>query len=881
MRILRIKLRNFRGVAECEVRFPRDGVSIVAGDNEVGKSSIAMAIDALIEHLDSSKRQEVLALKPVHRDEGAEVEADIEAGAYEFTYFKRFHRQQQTKLTIRSPRPENLSGREAHERAVQIFAETVDMALWKALRIEQGSELLPPDLSAQKRLSAALDAAAGSAKATEGNESLYDAAHAETLRYFTENGSERKDFRQRGEESTAAAQAATVLRERLRELERDIESSESLEQQLMNDEPELVRLRKVETERQQAVLALAELDSAVATAEAKLDAAQKQLGIAEEQARQREKLRSDVVVRQRAQEEAQEEVERERSLGSSDAASSDQASRAVAEAVAARDAAEGRLTLARKDLRFRQSEHDLTLLSERLERVERAQVKLARADQMLEGPRVQDDDLKALRSAGEEVAKAKAVLQTESPRLRLAVQRKLSVELDGERREVAPGATVEAHFSEKLALELPELARLEVLTSQGAAEQRRKLSEAERAVGRILERLGVTDEAAATRRRDEQRDALKDRKDSQEVVLESLRDLTELSMREKIARLETEVRDYPKAREVGGPLPSDVSTAKRAEKAAEDAFEEARKVLATADNESKRIGEANRKQALALARAQQKLATAQIEWKGAVEKLEVARAERADAQLEADVNAARQLLSAAESAQKLARAALSEASPEETRELAGNAKKAADRAEDHLKQQRQRRSELKGKLEAMGEAGLAEQLDAATAKSEQLARQFERDLARASAAKLLFEMLDAARAEARSAYVAPLREQIERLGRLVFGPTLSLHLSEELAIVDRTLDQVTVPFEQLSGGTREQLGILARLACAILVSKQGGAPVILDDTLGYTDDSRLERMGAAISQAGRHCQVIILTCMPRRYASVGEAHIVALERSHS
>ena len=129
--------------------------------------------------------------------------------------------------------------------------------------------------------------------------------------------------------------------------------------------------------------------------------------------------------------------------------------------------------------------------------------------------------------------------------------------------------------------------------------------------------------------------------------------------------------------------------------------------------------------------------------------------------------------------------------------------------------------------------------------------------------------------------MAPLRDQIERLGRLVFGPTLSLHVSEELAIVDRTLDNVTVPFAQLSGGTREQLGILARLACAILVSKQGGAPVILDDTLGYTDDARLERMGAAIAHAGRHCQVIVLTCMPRRYAAVGGAHIIALERSQS
>jgi uncharacterized protein YhaN len=383
------------------------------------------------------------------------------------------------------------------------------------------------------------------------------------------------------------------------------------------------------------------------------------------------------------------------------------------------------------------------------------------------------------------------------------------------------------------------------------------------------------------RRRDEQRDALKVCKDSDTLLRENLRDLSEATMRDKIARLGAEVRDYPSSRPAGIPLPADASEAKRLEKSAEQRLDEARAALAQAEAEEKRIGEESTQQAIALAAKKQKLATAQAERNVAVQKLEAARAERPDAQLDEEVEAARQLLSAAESAQKLARAALSAAAPEETRALAENAKAAADRAEGNLQQLRQRLSQLKGKLEAMGEEGLAEKLDAATAKSDRLARQFERERARASAAKLLFDTLDAARTEARSAYVAPLRDQIERLARLVFGPTLSLQLSQELAIVNRTLDNVTVPFEQLSGGTREQLGILARLACSILVSKQGGAPVILDDTLGYTDDLRLERMGAAIAHAGRNCQVIILTCMPRRYASVGDAHIIALERSQS
>jgi uncharacterized protein YhaN len=85
-----------------------------------------------------------------------------------------------------------------------------------------------------------------------------------------------------------------------------------------------------------------------------------------------------------------------------------------------------------------------------------------------------------------------------------------------------------------------------------------------------------------------------------------------------------------------------------------------------------------------------------------------------------------------------------------------------------------------------------------------------------------------------------------------------------------------VAFDQLSVGTREQLGIISRLACASIVAADGGAPAIFDDALGWTDPGRLQRMGAAIASAGRTCQIIVLTCTPGRYGSVGSATVIAL-----
>jgi len=149
---------------------------------------------------------------------------------------------------------------------------------------------------------------------------------------------------------------------------------------------------------------------------------------------------------------------------------------------------------------------------------------------------------------------------------------------------------------------------------------------------------------------------------------------------------------------------------------------------------------------------------------------------------------------------------------------------------------------------------------------------FER---RASAAKLLLEALSLRRAEAQRVYLGPLRDQIEQLGRLLHGPTFKVALAQDLSIVSRELNGIPIPFDLLSTGASEQLGIIVRLAAAMLVGKNGqGVPVIIDDALGFSDPERLKAMGAVLDQAGKECQILILTCYPERYGAVGSAEVV-------
>ena len=82
MKLLRLRLRHFRGISEQEIEFAPVGVTLVTGPNEIGKSSFAEALDLLFDEVDSARKQRVRDVKPVDRDESSEIEADFEVGPF-------------------------------------------------------------------------------------------------------------------------------------------------------------------------------------------------------------------------------------------------------------------------------------------------------------------------------------------------------------------------------------------------------------------------------------------------------------------------------------------------------------------------------------------------------------------------------------------------------------------------------------------------------------------------------------------------------------------------------------------------------------------------------------------------------------------------------
>ena len=111
MRLHRVKLCNYRGVAGCEVEFPTQGITVIEGPNEVGKTSIPEGLDLVLTKKDSSEHRQVKSTQPVGRDVGPEVEIEMSTGEYRFVYRKRWLRRSETVLNVLLPRRDKLTGR--------------------------------------------------------------------------------------------------------------------------------------------------------------------------------------------------------------------------------------------------------------------------------------------------------------------------------------------------------------------------------------------------------------------------------------------------------------------------------------------------------------------------------------------------------------------------------------------------------------------------------------------------------------------------------------------------------------------------------------------------------------------------------------------------
>ncbi len=879
MKLVRIVLRDYRAVSELVLEPALEGVTVVVGPNETGKSSVSEALHVALEHLDSSTKSAVRELRPIGRDVGTTVEIELQSGPYRFVYRKTWFKRPSTELTLLEPRREQLTGREAHERVLALLSETVDMALFRALSVAQGRAQDRLALSDQTWVSRALDRAAGSASSGARELSLFERAREEFESYFTAKGKEGKPLSAPRDQAEALERERGPLAETLATLESDVSQTVRLAEALRADEEALARESAAKRALDAQLLALEQSRDRAERAERDVTGARAALELAQDASNDRRRLETEAArACARLAEIETRTLDRAPAL--------EQARERQAQATRAFEDRQREVAAARELVRARVADEtavrdraDLGVLRERREKLAAAQHELVRQRSRLGDPPLEPKRVAALRKRHTEIEVAAARAAASAPKLRLRAQRPLELSVDGETRTLACGESLELPGDSQRRVELPETLEFELLPGADSAAAARTHAARLGEWREELAALGLRDLAEAEQRLAVEADARARVEALNATCAGLLHDLSPEQMEAKIERLAARVAAHGARVADAAPLPQSAHEAQQLRQQAEELGERAQREVDAA-LETARAADAH---AVKLETEQRALARevelAQAACEHAAAALTAARNTRADEQLADEERAAAEKLRSFEELAQAARAAVEALNPAALELQASNKHRVVADLAQRLAAHREQKARIDGRLESQGEEGLRERLETLDRKLAQLADARERTERRAQAAKLLYETLADERVAERRDYVEPLARRIEALGRIVYGPSLRIALDDELAIESRTLDEVSVPFDSLSTGAKEQLGVLSRLACAQLVVEDGGAPLLLDDVLGHTDPERLERLAAVIAVAAKHCQVILFTSNPERYRGIGGAKFIELVRA--
>lgn len=135
----------------------------------------------------------------------------------------------------------------------------------------------------------------------------------------------------------------------------------------------------------------------------------------------------------------------------------------------------------------------------------------------------------------------------------------------------------------------------------------------------------------------------------------------------------------------------------------------------------------------------------------------------------------------------------------------------------------------------------------------------------ANAVRVAYNMIVQVENEANTQFLQPVVRRVQPyLNRVL--PGSQIQLGTDMTIEGLQRGTVTEPFECLSVGAREQVSMITRIAFADLLADEGvDAPIILDDALVYADEGRFADALATLAFAAKRHQIIILTCHEHRY----------------
>ena len=533
------------------------------------------------------------------------------------------------------------------------------------------------------------------------------------------------------------------------------------------------------------------------------------------------------------------------------------AAAAIDDAAATVHAAEGqeqeaRELLARLDaaLMARQAAAELETLRSRLQQAEAARTAVEQSEAALALLAIPAEGIEQLQRIEIEIARLRAAEGAGLPSLRIAYEAGVApVLLDG-----APLPEAEERsIRDAVRLTLPGIGVLAVRSNRPAgADNARRTAERSRA--ELLQALGVSDIAAARRRQVEAQEKAAER-DRLRLELRHLAPEGLPKLREEVAR---RVAVLPEALE----LKADPDAARAALAGAAERVKAARAAAREVQPLQGRAGDA-----VVQAETAYATLTGERARLDAVLGPEAERTAREQAFATAHAGQQAAFEASAAHAEKLRAAAPDLASAEAVLRRAKSVEQAAAEEESRLNVTL---ADLNGQIRTRSDDAVEEawqETRDALQTAEARVSAFETEVA---VLDRLREALQASRSAARDLYLQPVLAELKPLLGLLFED-ISITFDEKTLlpqVVRRNGQDEEV--DRLSGGMREQLSVLTRLAFARLLARDGRpAPVILDDALVYSDDDRIERMFDALHRQAREQQIIVFSCRQRAFSKLG------------
>lgn len=874
-----------------------DGLTLIYGPNETGKSTLMNAIWYAFTRRASSQAQEIKDITPTTGGT-PEVTVDLEIGGDSYTLTKRFDGQQgEATLSIQrsNGQVEKYTGDEADTQLQQALglgemsgrARTPDhMGFWPITWVRQGKGGLDPGEALSEKgkvetLTEVLAETTGQVLAGTDAAYVIERAREEYERFFTSTGQET---RKSGAPLHEARQAEEAAGERFRELqsqqqnfERDIrafgkaqEERDRLKEELPEQEKQVQTAREkqqqidklkqertsLQQEQQVAEQSLEQLEERIAyreklreqTKEAAddLEAARKQKTTAQASLKEREKERSDLAAQLEKRESA----------------------------VADQDEAVELLNAHREVLRL---ESTLSEIDRKLETVEEHEEELREKRTELAGLSVTDETLDALEEIQKELDTARTRLDAAAARVQMESQEDEELTVDGDVISLPAGEVWEQRIDQKTAIDIG--GRLSVTVVPGGEDLpalRRRTRALASQQASALEAIAASSIQEA-RKQNRQRTSLASDVQHLEDLIETLvpdgKAALDAQKIEQEARLSSalelcnkaqdrddlELPDTPEETEVMlAHASTKLAEAKEARDAAKAALEEHEKEI---NNLDKEIGLAEQK----LNRAKNDLESYEEEIEEHVEKYgsdEELQQEREEKEKEQE-SLERKLDDVARQ--------LDELNAEHIEAEVQRLQDVLQQTRDELELKGREADRLEGRLGSKDLHGLHERIEKARQAWKDAKAEVARWERKAAVAKLLFETLDACKREARAAYLAPLQQEVKALMRrfAAFGDAhVEFGDNFELSGISRSAEG-EISFDQLSGGAKEQLGLFIRIAMAKLVANEQPHPLFLDEILAETDDDRFEAMATILREISNDLQLIVTTCHKSRYRRLG------------